>query len=91
MSYIITDPNEIGEPIGFITDALTGITTAHYRGGRSCAIGVPLCDGCDRPLTNGYCVHCDRPAHTTYRLGLVRQAEADTDPLTKLRNMGEAA
>jgi hypothetical protein len=45
-----------GLPIGIITDALTGRSTAVYRGGFSIVLDEPLCAGCDEPADRCGCM-----------------------------------
>ena len=64
-SYTITDPAEVyglGPCVGTVTNALTGVTEACFRGGQRVPLNVPLCTGCDEPLADGHCPDCDEPA-----------------------------
>ena len=64
-TYVITDPDEVwghGPCLGTITDALTGITMACFRGGERVPLGVPLCGGCDAPVTDAPCPNCEQPS-----------------------------
>lgn len=71
-TYSITDPSDVwghGPCLGTITDALTDVTWACFRGGERVPLGVPLCAGCDTPVSDGPC-DCDLPAHEAGRLWL---------------------
>lgn len=40
---------------------------AHFRDGRTLALNVALCPGCDQPVTDGWCADCEEHCHDMRR------------------------
>jgi hypothetical protein len=87
MAYTVTTDEALeglwglGVPTGFITDLVTGVTSASFKSATGrvsrVALDVPLCDGCDEALTEGACRDCDHDAFAlapVYRLSETRIA-----------------